>query len=135
MIKYRLFKLHRIANIPDGIFGVLKDDKVPFCLTLENNNYYIPDGTYICIRVNSPKFGNTFEITGVKNRTHILFHWGNIEEHSEGCVILGEQFEPVKIKDYELKNGVLSSKIAFAEFLKRTKGINEFKLKIKTKII
>jgi len=135
MINYRIFRLHRIADITDGIFGVLKDDKIPFCLTLENNDYYIPDGTYICKRVNSPKFGNTFEITGVNNRTHILFHSGNIEEHSLGCVILGEQFETVKIKNYDLKNGVLSSKMAFAEFLRRTEGINEFKLIIKTKII
>uniref|UniRef100_A0A6M3XZ19 DUF5675 domain-containing protein n=1 Tax=viral metagenome TaxID=1070528 RepID=A0A6M3XZ19_9ZZZZ len=128
----RIFQLVRIADIVDGIFGVLKDDEVPFCVTVENNDYVFPDGDYLCKRVNSPKYGNTFEITGVSGRTHILIHWGNWEDNSLGCVIVGEFYDPLNTKDNITKNGIGSSKKAFNEFIDRTKDINEFVLKIRT---
>lgn len=126
------FVLLRVAKIEDGTFGVLKDGEIPFCLTVERpwlNNERgkscIPVGTYICRRVNSPKFGNTFEICDVPNRSAILFHKGNLYIDSHGCVVVGEQFEPLGDK-----NAVLASGKAFAEFLQRTEGINEFNLDI-----
>jgi len=61
-------------------FGVLKFDNTPFAVTLElddlenrPNISCIPAGEYICKRVNSPKFGDTFEVANVPGRTHILF--------------------------------------------------------------
>lgn len=131
----RSFQLHRIANIPEGIFGVFKDAGVPFCVTVENNDFVFPDGDYLCRRVNSPKYGNTFEICGIKGRSKILVHWGNWEDNSLGCVIIGEGYDPLKMNNGELKNGVVSSKVAFAEFLRRTAGMNEFMLKVRTSII
>lgn len=128
----RKFKLIRVAYTPDGTFGVLNDDGVPFCLTLErewNNNERgescIPTGTYVCRRVQSPRFGDTFEVCDVPGRSHILFHKGNIEDDSHGCVITGEEYG--KYKD---KIAVLSSGKAYREFKQRTDGINEFELKI-----
>lgn len=116
----------------DGTFGMMIDGMIPFCLTLERmwkNNETgescIPDGDYICKRIESPKFGNTFEVTNVSNRFHILFHKGNLMDDSHGCIILGEQFEPLNGR-----NAVLSSGKAFNEFIERTKDINEFKLSI-----
>lgn len=123
----KLLNLIRIANIESGIFGVLKDDGVPFCVTIENNDYTFPDGEYLCIRVKSPKFGDTFEIIGIPGRTVILFHWGNWENDSTGCVILGENYAILSNKE-----AIGSSKIAFREFLERTKDVNEFKLKVET---
>ncbi len=106
------------------------DGTVPFCLTLERKwvdnkvgESCILSGAYICQRVNSPKFGETFEVKNVPNRTAILFHKGNIMDDSHGCIILGEQFEPL-----EGKNAVISSGKAFIEFIQRTQGINEFDL-------
>jgi len=125
--------LWRFPSIVDGTFGVLLDDNLPFCVTLErewlNNGRgvsCIPDGNYTCRRVDSPKFGNTFEVTNVINRSEILFHKGNVDEDSHGCIILGEQYEPVMGK-----NGVISSGKAFEEFLQRTQEIDEFSLGIR----
>ena len=128
MDKY--FTIIRSPSTEDGTFGMMLDDMIPFCLTLERqwlNNKTgescIPDGNYACKRVNSPKFGNTFEVTNVSNRSHILFHKGNLMDDSHGCIILGEQFEPLN-----RKNAVLASGKAFTEFIERTKNIDEFKL-------
>lgn len=127
------FKLVRVAYIPDGTFGVLKDEETPFCLTLErewNDNKRgescIPTGTYLCRRVQSPKFGNTFEICDVPDRSHILFHKGNLEDDSHGCVITGEEYG-----EYKNKVAVLSSGRAFREFKQRTDSIDSFKLEVK----
>lgn len=126
------FKLPRVSHHTDGTFGVLLDENTPFCLTLERpwaNNEVgrscIPAGIYVCRRIQSPKFGNTFEVTNVPDRTAILFHKGNLMDDSHGCIILGEQYEPLNGK-----NAVLSSGKAFDEFMSRLKGIDEFQLKI-----
>jgi len=126
------FKLLRVSYIYDGTFGVLLDENTPFCLTLERpwlNNEVgkscIPTGIYICRRVKSPKFGITFEVTDVHGRTHILFHKGNLKDDSHGCIILGEQYEPLNGQ-----NGVLSSGKAFTEFMSRLEGINTLRLTI-----
>jgi len=135
----RRFKLKRVSYISDGTFGVLIDKETPFCLTLEcewNNNKRgescIPADTYICKRTQSPKFGDTFEITNVPGRSHVLFHWGAIEDDSHGCVIVGEQYGKVYLKpDFvKSKNGLLASGKAFKEFKQRTKSINKFELEI-----
>lgn len=109
------------------------DTYEPFALTLEKpwkgnqqSISCIPDGEYICRRVNSPKFGNTFEITGVKGRLAILLHKGNIEEHTHGCVLIGEQFGYLNGE-----TAVLSSDTGFTEFLNKAKDINDFLLSIK----
>jgi len=129
----RLFTLLRIANPEQGIFGVLKDGDMPFCVTVENNAFVIPDGDYICRRVNSPKFGNTFEITNVPGRSNVLFHGGNWEEDSTGCIVLGEKFEPIwDEKRKRLKEGVMESNKAFSEFKERTVGLVTFSLKVRT---
>ena len=52
----------------------------------------IPAGSYVTRRVTSPKFGETFEVTGVPGRANILFHHGNTEEDTEGCILLGSSF-------------------------------------------
>uniref|UniRef100_A0A6M3LI99 DUF5675 domain-containing protein n=1 Tax=viral metagenome TaxID=1070528 RepID=A0A6M3LI99_9ZZZZ len=127
-----LFKLIRVAYTKEGTFGVLLDRGTPFCLSIERpwldnqkNISCIPIGIYICQRVFSPKFGNTFEVCKVLNRTSILFHKGNIMEDSHGCIILGEQYESI-----QGKLAVLSSGKAFSEFIQRTEDINEFELEV-----
>ena len=124
--------LTRIAFNEDGTFGVLVDEDVPFCLTLERpwlnnkkNVSCIPDGFYMCRRTNSPKFGNTFEVMDVRNRTHILFHKGNLDDDSHGCILLGEEYGFLSNQP-----AILSSGRAFREFLGRLEGENEFLLTI-----
>jgi len=122
------FQLIRITGIDDGTFGVVLDEKIPFCLTVERpwlNNKVgescIPSGEYVCRRVQSPRFGDTFEVTKVSGRTAILFHKGNVEDDSHGCIILGEQYESLNGK-----TAVFASGKAMNEFLQRTTGVQEF---------
>lgn len=129
----KLFRLVRIAYIPDGTFGVLFDERIPFCLTLERewkdnkrNISCIPTGEYTCIRYPSRKFGETFIVKDVPNRMGILFHKGNLEEDSHGCIIIGEEYG--KLND---KTAVLSSGKGFGEFLWRLEDMKYFKLRIR----
>jgi len=87
--------LIRLSEI-GGTFGALLIQRDPVCWTLEpqdrenaRNISSIPAQQYICNRVNSPRFGETFMIMDVPGRDSILFHPGNDEDDTEGCVILG----------------------------------------------
>lgn len=123
--------LKRVAANDDGTFGVLVDSGlIPFALTCEDkwlfnqkNISCIPQGHYNCARVNSPRFGNTFEVTEVPGRTHILFHRGNTHEDTQGCILVGEEFGYLGDRV-----AILSSKKGFDEFLRRLEGIDEFSL-------
>ena len=126
--------LKRVAYTEHGTFGVLIQHNIPFAVTLEKpwienrvNISCIPTGLYICKRVKSPKFGNTFEVTNIPGRTQILFHKGNLQDDSHGCILIGEQYEFL----YD-KPAILASKKGFKEFLSKTEGLNEFKLLIRT---
>lgn len=124
--------LKRVALNDDATFGVLLLGTIPFAVTLERpwlNNApqksCIPFGVYVCKRVKSPKFGDTFEVTGVPGRSHILFHQGNIPEDSLGCILVGERFDPVNGK-----NGITASREGFKEFLRHFIDRTEFTLTI-----
>ena len=131
------FILKRVSKSQYGTFGVMLrkrgDQFVPFVTTLEdpwrNNAPFIsciPEGTYVCKRVRSPKFGDTFEVTKVPGRDLIRFHWGTTIEDTEGCILVGEEFGAD-----ELDLPVLwASKRGFAEFLRRLEGCDEFELEI-----
>ena len=131
---YKNFKLIRISHTTIATFGVLLEEDIPFCVTLERpwlgnikSISCIPEGFYICKRIISPKFGDTFHIEGVPNRPHILFHKGNLSDDTHGCILVGEQFEPLRGE-----NAVLASGKAFAELKKRTEDIQEFLLQIES---
>lgn len=124
--------LSRVSLAPHATYGVLIHQRVPFGLTLErpwlgNKPLVscIPSGTYECVRVNSPKFGNTFQVTNVPGRAAILFHKGNLADDSHGCILVGEQFGAVNGLP-----GIVASKEGFAEFLSLTRDVNQFTLEI-----
>lgn len=85
----------------------------------------IPEGTYTCKRVKSPTYGNTFEVTDVQGRTHILFHWGNWVSNSLGCLLTGEEWD---IDGQGLK--VNLSKAAHKRFMAGLETVEEFQLTI-----
>jgi len=129
--KTSAFYLIRVSYSKQGTFGVLLDEDIPFCVTLERpwlnnkrNISCIPSGSYLCKRITSSKFGETFKISDVPGRSHILFHKGNISEDTHGCIILGEEFGFLKNEV-----AVLSSGRAFQEFMGRAKS--DFQLEIK----
>ena len=126
-------RLTRIAsNHQHGTFGALTINGQPICLTLEpytrdneRNISCIPTGQYICNRVDSPKYGDVFEVSNIQNRSHVLFHWGNRDKDTEGCILLGEEFGLLH-GDWS----VLSSKKAFNEFMNILKEEDQFTLTI-----
>jgi hypothetical protein len=86
----------------------------------------IPDGNYTVKRVDSPKFGkNMWEVSKVRNRTHILIHVANYTCDVEGCIGLGTGvFNDIR--------GVSNSKAAVKVFYDTTKELEEFELTIYT---
>ena len=137
----RIISLKRIATSEsEGTFGVLLDGSVPFAVSLEPPHIVQPDGyttpsissipagIYICKRVDSPRFGDTFEVTCVEpksndtyNRTHILFHKGNATHHTRGCILVAEGYGSL---------GVERSAQGFNEFISRTEKMDHFILQV-----
>lgn len=128
----KTFVVKRIAHNEECTQGVLIDEMEAFALTLEPpwkdnkpNISCIPSGIYICKRINSPSFGDTFEITDVPHRSNILFHKGNISENTMGCVLIAEEFGYLNNKI-----AIISSKKGFNEFMEKLKKNNQFQLNI-----
>lgn len=127
----------RVVENAHGTFGVLIDydqygEPEPFAVTLERrwkgnleDVSCIPAGEYVCRRVESPKFGETFQVMNVPNRAEILFHSGNKEKDSKGCIIVAEEYGVL-----DLITAILNSKRGFKEFMERLTGWFEFKLVI-----
>lgn len=127
-----MITLKRIVRTDNGTFGVMLDVDTPFALTAESpwaenrrGVSCIPRGWYTCRRVRSPRFGETFEVTKVPGRTHILFHKGNTPADTRGCILVGSFFGTLGGDA-----AVLSSTKAFREFMERMKDKNEFILSI-----
>lgn len=51
----------------------------------------IPDGTYKAIKHQSPKFGKSFWLQNVPNRSEILIHAGNYNTDTLGCLLPGQK--------------------------------------------
>jgi hypothetical protein len=127
-----ILRLARLESNKDAVRGVLYvDGRIRFA-TLEdpwNENKIaascVPTGRYICKRVQSPKFGNTFEVTGVPGRSKILFHAGNTSDDTTGCILLGLGFT-----DRADRLEVHSSRMAMKRFLLRLESLNSFILDI-----
>lgn len=117
----------------DGIFGVLMDEIEDIHAVTLEHAYHIgqgvfapklPEGEYVCKRgphrlASMTENFETFEVMGVPGHTGILFHVGNYNKDSSGCILVGSEV---------ISNMVICSKVAFANFLKLQSDVNEFKL-------
>lgn len=130
--------LQRLEYREDGIFSELKqDDGSHFCYTLDHA-YPQPDGSYkpklyagafTCVRgqhrlKSMTHSFETFEITGVVGHTDILFHSGNVNADSAGCLLLGNV-----IVDGPPKQ-VSNSRVTFQKFMDSLVGIDTFQLTV-----
>jgi len=112
-------RLQRVAKHDKGVFGVLVSFLgLPFAVTVERTldgvEPVIPAGVYECKKRRYNKGGyDTFEIAGVVGHDLLLFHKGNKETDSLGCVIVGEKFEYL-----DGEPAVLESGHGFDEFWK-----------------
>lgn len=116
-----------------GIFGTLTNDLGGLiCRTLEHAyptkkgfRPKVPEGDYRCVRgihrLKDLVEFETFEIMNVPGHTGILFHVGNANKDTDGCILLGLETS---------KTILLKSRVAFLDFMSRLKGINQFNLKI-----
>lgn len=131
--------IKRKDYLEDGIFGAVFDqngNKLFSTLEhayLQDDGTYapkVPDGFYVCIRgfhrLEGMSFDfPTYEITNVVKHTEILFHWGNYNKDSAGCVLLGQDIE---------KNGdawmITDSRKAFAIFMQMQNNLARFNLRM-----
>jgi hypothetical protein len=93
----------------------------------------IPDGEYICKRGAHRLHGmtedfETFEVMGVAGHTGLLFHWGNYNNDSEGCILTGHKY--AVINGFEMITG---SQNMFALFMRYQSGVDTFKLSVRSK--
>jgi hypothetical protein len=91
--------LKRVIKSNKAILGIMYLDGKELCRTLENpwlNNHSnisaIPEGEYICKAFSGKKYKNVWEITDVEGRTYVLIHNGNLEKHTEGCILVGKKW-------------------------------------------
>ena len=118
--------LHRVENAKDGVFGVFSIDGKPFCVTLEEewlNNAprmsCIPAGTYQCSKYSGTKYKDVWIVENVPNRSAILIHWGNTNDNTIGCILVGQYYADFpngkrgianSVKTYELLRKALPQK-------------------------
>lgn len=120
-------------NFDYGTFGVLRINKEVFCVTLEppdvfnqQNRSSIPAQQYICSRYASERHGETFAVENVPGRYAVLFHSGNTQKNTIGCILLGQYFG--KLKD---DRAILNSGQTFKRFMDLMAGYDRFHLTIK----
>lgn len=125
-----------------GIFGKLTCDDGDkfFAYTLEHAyasmipgesfKAKLPEGEYTCERgfhkIGKPgelKTIETFEVKNVPGHSGILFHVGNSNRDSDGCILLGTEI---------LMYGLSESRKAFEQFMLDLKGINQFQLRVRS---
>mgnify|MGYP006883556091 CR=1 FL=1 len=128
----------RIFESLQGAMGLLYFSDLEFyCFTLQPDSqdalkFYIPDGHYIARRFKGTKWKDTFEIVrpgtnGIDGHSALLFHSGNVEKHSAGCILLGDSMSKLAGE-----RAVLNSGATFTRFLHHTKDVNTFNLDIRT---
>ena len=71
-----------------AVLSRLYVDGVFFGYGLENKAYISPDGKYNLWARTSPSFGKNKVYIDVPGRTNIMFHGGNVPEHSGGCILI-----------------------------------------------
>lgn len=121
----------------DGILSTLSSSDLPLVACTLEHAYpsavtwqpKIPPGVYECIRSQHLLHGmtdpfTTFEVMGVAGHTGILFHWGNFNEDSEGCILLGESFGSGP------RSMVTNSRDAFSKFMALQDGVEFFPITV-----
>lgn len=123
-------KLQRATQGPVA-YGVLRDDEGKiFFTTLER--FPIPAGTYVVKWMPAeanPIHGECYEVQNVPGRSDILFHSGNIPDHSKGCIIVGKGYD-----NFGKTAGVVNSTTAL-ERLIRFLGKKDFTLEIADSVL
>lgn len=121
--------LNRILKKEEGIFSELRDEKgVLIAFTLEHSYSLEPkiyNGTFKCMRGTHQLHDGvpfvTFEIMGVEGHSNLLFHAGNFNHDSEGCILLGQEI---------VNNMITNSKQTFLKFMELQSELDIFTLTV-----
>ena len=122
------------SSVESGTFGVLKwrHHDQPLCLSLEDPwldnapfRSCIPAGEYVVEPFDSPTFGPTVQVQNVQGRTYILFHRGNTDEDTEGCILVGSRWGSLRSS-----RGVLGSSVAWDRFWPTVRDLERFRLSV-----
>jgi hypothetical protein len=126
--------LYRYPITPDdvGVFGyLLTEDGAAICETLEHDfggKPIVPPGKYTCVKgehcLKNGRPFTTFEVTGVPGHWGILFHCGNKNADSQGCILVGDTF------DSNGEGMILGSRNAFKRFMEYVGNTKEFTLHV-----
>ena len=112
-----LIKVERFIHKPDWtISRVYLEDKL-FCFAIEDEyrtikvkgETAIPDGVYKLGTRFSPKFSPEYNhemiwVKDVPNFEFILIHWGNTDDDTDGCLIVGSKIGIIKGQDAVLSS-------------------------------
>jgi len=96
MIEALLIRAWSDTRVTLGMLTLKGINHDPF-FTLENpvrfsdKDSRIPEGRYRCVPYSGTKHKDVYEVTNVPGRKAILFHMGNFESDTEGCILLGEE--------------------------------------------
>lgn len=114
-----------------GTVGILKVNGECFCVTLEppdhlnkTNISSIPRGKYECKPYSSKRYPDVYQVLDVPKREKILFHVGNTNDDTNGCILLGQHFGSLSGRF-----AILQSKKTFDKF-RDIIGRNNFELTI-----
>lgn len=128
-------RLRRIEFREDGVFSelYLPNGKI-LAHTLEHSYDLKPklyDDTFNCVRGAHKLHNNvpfqTFEITGVSGHTGVLFHVGNWNADSDGCVLVGSG-----IAQSSKGQMITGSMTTFTEFMALLQGLDSFDLLVES---
>ena len=124
-----------------GTFSAVKVNKQVICWGLEPYDYgnipshsCVPEGQYVCkrkrsglvSRITSGRIVDTFEASHVPGRSFIRFHPGNINDDTEGCILLGDTLS--KLTDHG--RAILNSGETFKQFMAALDEYDQFVLTI-----
>jgi hypothetical protein len=119
---HRVWRSHKTTGKGQAL-GVLYDDNARLFLTTFEDKP-IPAGTYtvtLMPAAANPKHGESWEVQNIPGRTDILFHAGNDEDDSEGCILLGFGFSG---------RAISASQFAMGRFKRFLANVGEFTLVI-----
>lgn len=126
--------LQRVSGSETATYGVMIYKWTPFCVTLElpwlgnaSKKSCIAPGKYLCTKGQSPS--RSYEVwwlQGVDDREAVQIHILNYATQTEGCIGVGEMFEPMDKKD-----AIQASGKAFSELNSIMGADKEFMLEIR----
>lgn len=132
-----MITLKRLHKKAEGIFSILFVDGSQF-YTLEHS-FLQPDGGYDAIlqpRIYTCQLGEhqlkhdptpfqTYEVTGVTGHWGVLFHVGNWNKDSDGCILVGSNIDLTGVPPM-----ITHSEIAFKSFMTLMNNVDSFTLNV-----